>query len=340
VIETGVSKVLAIVGLAAIILGVILAILPTTKEVWIHKSKSLVKEVATIYPKMNYWPLALGPYIPEESRNLVVNGTVKELKGHTFDFYVFNKINYERWKVNASYETILQAKNVSSHSFSFMITREDLSEGLRFVILNIYAKEFTQTSWIDRIFTVYEWMDYGYMPYVYPYVDMEQLPILVDGVAKELSGRKFSLLILDDKNLDLWKIGQSYHAFYEGKKVTACSFSFPLTPEQVKGCINLIVERVEPDTEVNVQVSSNISYMKPINISVQYDIAVTWEEKSYSHVLGGLLLGGGLIALGVILMVAATVVKYVFRPDRKESKSPAKFGYIKDPGEGRISQGS
>jgi hypothetical protein len=57
--------------------------------------------------------------------------------------------------------------------------------------------------------------------------------------------------------------------------------------------------------------------MKPVDISVQYDITVTWEERSYSQVLGGLFLGGGLIALGGILMIAAAVVKYVFRLERK-----------------------
>jgi len=308
-----VPKVFAIIGLVVIILGMALAVIPTTIEVWIPKSGTLTEDIATVHPQLDYYPLALAPYISQESRNLEVNGTVKELKGRTFDFYVFNKVNYERWKAEASYETYFQAENTSSCVFSFAATREDLSAGLRFVALNIYAKELAQEPWIDNMFTIYEWMDYYYMPYIYPYVNMEQLPILVEGSAEELAGGKFNLIILDDENYDLWRAGQSYNAFYEARETTACSFSFHLTPEQVKGSIYPVVERVEQGANLNVKLLANISYMKPIDISVQYDVTVTWEEKSYSQVLGGLLLGGGLLVLGVILMIASAVVKYVFK---------------------------
>lgn len=65
------------------------------------------------------------------------------------------------------------------------------------------------------------------MFYIYPYVDMEQLPILVNGSAKELAGKKFNLIVLDDKNYDLRKVGQPYSAFFEARKVATCFFSFP-----------------------------------------------------------------------------------------------------------------
>lgn len=309
-----IPKILAIIGLAAIILGVALAVVPTTTEVWTPESGTLVKEVASVHPQSDYYPLALAPYIPQESRNLVVNGTVIELKGRTFDFYIFNRVNYESWKAEAPYEAYLQAENVSSHSFSSSATREDVSEGLRFVVMNIYAKEHVDELWFEKIFTVHEFRDYYYMPYIYPRINMKKLDMIINGTAEELTGQKFNLIVLDDENCDLWKAGQPYDALYEVREVTACSFSFPLTPDRVKEGICPIVERVEPGTKVNVRISAYMSYMKPTEISVRYDVAVAWEEKSYAHVLGGLLLGGGLLVLGVIFMIAAAVVKYVSRP--------------------------
>jgi hypothetical protein len=145
-------KILTIIGLLIIILGVAFAVFPLTTEVWTPKSSPLVEEVSTVYAQSSYYPLALSPYIPKESRRLVINGTVESLKGHTFDLCILNKVNYEKWKANAPYEVYLQAKNVSSRSFSFTATKEDLDDGLRFVVLNIYAKEPAQESWIDSVF--------------------------------------------------------------------------------------------------------------------------------------------------------------------------------------------
>jgi len=153
-------KILAVIGLAVIVLGAVAVFIPPVWEVWNPKSETLVKEVATVYPRWHYYPLALAPYIPQESRNLVVSGTVKELKGYTFDFYAFNKINYERWRAEAPYEAYLQVKNVSSYSFSFETTREDLNEGLYLVVLNIYAREPVTESLYDGTVTVYKWMEY------------------------------------------------------------------------------------------------------------------------------------------------------------------------------------
>jgi hypothetical protein len=312
VAETRLSKILAIIGLVAIVLGVAISLIPTTVEVWTPRKATLVKKVVTVYPRQSDYILALAPFIPKESRSLMINGTVKELKGYTFDFYIFNEFNYELWKAGASYEAYFQRKEVSSCSFSFSLRREDTTEGLRFVAVNKYAKVAAQKQWFDQVLSIYEFMDYNLLPFIYPYVDTEQLPISVRGRAEEMAGRRFNLIVLDGKNYDLWRVGQPYSAIYEARGVTDLSFSFFLTPEKVEGLIYFIAERVEPNVRLNVKVSADMSYEKPVDISVENDAIITWEEKSYAHVLGGLALGTGLFLLGLVLLFVAVVLKLVF----------------------------
>ncbi|MBS7633306.1 hypothetical protein KEJ15_06795 [Candidatus Bathyarchaeota archaeon] len=308
-----VPKIMAIIGIVVIVLGLVIAIVSTTTEVWNPKSDTLAREVATVYSQSHYWPLLRPQYIPEESRNLMINGYVEGLKGRTFDLYVFNKVNYELWKAGAAYKAYLEAINVTSHSFSMPVRREDVGEGLRLVVSNIYAKELATKSLVDEVVTVYQWMNYTWPLIFPPFIPEEPTEVKVSGTAKETRNQRFNLIILDHKNYDLWKAGQPYNAFYEMRNGSTCSFTYPLTSEQAKKSPYFIVQRTEPDTELKVQISANISYMKPVDISVRYDVDISWEEKSYAQVLGGLILGGGLIVLGAILMIVAAVVKYVFK---------------------------
>jgi len=146
----------------------------------------------------------------------------------------------------------------------------------------------------------------------YPWITEGSASIVVNGTAEELAGRRFNFIVLDGENYYLWRAGQPYNAFYEVRNVTACSFSYPLTLEQTRKISYFVVQRAETGVDINVRISANISYVKPTKISVEYDVVVSWEEKSYVQVLGGPLLGVGLLFFGVISMIAAAIMKYVF----------------------------
>jgi len=145
----------------------------------------------------NLFPLQRLVFIPEESRDITVSGTIKEIRGGTFDLYVFNKRNYDLWVAKASYKAFMDAKDISSTAVNFSPTREDVMNALYFVAVN--------------------------------------------------------------KN----------------------PFGGP-------------------------------------DISVEYSIKISWNEKSYAHVLGGLVLGGLLGGLGFLLIIVSAVAKVVFQRQEKE----------------------
>ncbi|MEM1520206.1 MAG: hypothetical protein QXK42_01555 [Candidatus Korarchaeum sp.] len=244
---------------------------------------------------------------------------IEELKGRNFDFYILNKVNYEVWKAGGTPEAYLKATNVSLYEFSLHIRREDVTD-LRLVVSNVYARELETEVLLDEVIKVPSWM--GYYLYFTPPLSLK-LPILrrpmevkIEGTA--VGNRAFNLIILDGENYDRWREGLSYNAFYEMRNMSTCSFTFKLTPEQHGESLYLVAQRTEP-TDLSVWISANMSYMKPVDISVRYNADISWEERSYAPVLGGAILGGLLLFLGLVLMIAAAVVRYVFRTPARRS---------------------
>jgi len=104
------------------------------------------------------FPLQNFVYIPEGSKDILVSGTVRELKGGRFDFYAFNKKNYELWVAKASYKAFVEVKDVSSYSLSFSPTRDDVANALYLVAVNrnpvlgssISVEYSMKISWSER----------------------------------------------------------------------------------------------------------------------------------------------------------------------------------------------
>ena len=113
------------------------------------KEEELVHEVAKIPQLYNYSALGLA-YVPEGASDIIVSGMIKELKNRAFDFYAFNKLNYERWQAGVSYQAYVEAKKVTAYSLSISPTREDVNDGLRLVVSNAYLQEPMESSLIDE----------------------------------------------------------------------------------------------------------------------------------------------------------------------------------------------
>lgn len=311
-INMRIPKILFMVGVVLLVVGIAVTVIPATVERWEHKEEKLVHEIATVPPLFDYFPLAL-KYIPEGSTNIKVAGTVKEVKNRQFDFYVFNKQNYDRWMAKITYEAYVEAKQVTSYSFSFSPTRGEVIEGLYLVVSNVYATEPKEEEWSTGTIIVYSFMDHYVLLAPMPLLPEGSTDIVIKGDAREAHGYKFNFYIFDTKNYDLWKTGRPYEALYEGKGEDSYSYQFTIKPEQTKETFLLVAERVTPDVQLNVDVLSYISWLQPTSISVEYDVSISWEEKTYTHVLGGLVLGGGLAGLGVLVMIVAAIAKYVFK---------------------------
>lgn len=130
------SKVLFAIGLVLLLIGIGIAILSTSVERLEHKEQTLLETVLTVPAGFRLFPAGSFLYLPEESQNIVVNGTVKELYGRTFDLYVFNDSNYRLWQANMPYQAYVEAKDISSYSMTFSPSREDVKNLLYFVAVN------------------------------------------------------------------------------------------------------------------------------------------------------------------------------------------------------------
>ena len=252
----------------------------TSVQGQVSKKEKLVQEVATVYPQSDYWPLALAPwYIPEGAYDVLVNGTVNELKNRSFDFYSFNKLNYERWKANASYQTYVNAKNVTTYSFSFSPTRQDVVEGLRLVVSNIYAQEVKNQSLVDTTVTIYQFMPHSSWFSIPPFMMGYSAELTVRGTAKEIHNYRFNLYVFDSKNYNLYNTNRTYVAFYEAKNRDTYSFSFTIPREKSAESLYFVVERVEPNLRLDIDLSASGSWLAPTTLSVEYNVTISWKEK-------------------------------------------------------------
>jgi hypothetical protein len=250
------------------------------------RKMKLVQEVATVLPQFNYWPLALAPwYIPEGAYDILVNGTVKELKNRRFDFYSFNKLNYERWKVNTTYQTYVKAKNVTTYAFSFSPTRQDVMEGLRLVVSNIYAQETKNQSLVDTTVTIYQFMPHSSWFSIPPFMMGYSSELTVRGAAKEIHNYRFNLYIFDSKNYDLYRTNRSYVAFYEVKNRDSYIFSFTMPREKSAESLYFVVERVEPNLRLDIDLSASGSWLAPTTLSVEYNVTISWKERAVGCVI-------------------------------------------------------
>jgi hypothetical protein len=152
------SKALFVIGFILLLASIAIAVIGATGETWEHKEQPYVEEILTVPGGWHLSPFPKIIILPEGSRDILVAGTVKELKGEKFDLYVLNKRNYELWVANASYKPYVDVKDVSSYSLSLSTTREDVVNVLNFVVVNknpflgsnISVEFSIRISWTER----------------------------------------------------------------------------------------------------------------------------------------------------------------------------------------------
>jgi len=141
------STVLLVVGLIILVASVVFfaaapLFLVTVKpvEVWEAKSGDIYKERVFRVAgwEMDYWIAPyVGPFVGKDSKDFVVKGTVEEIRGRAFNFYIFSPSYYELWKAKLPYKTYVEVKGVTRHSFEFRPSKDDYHT-LRFVVENQY----------------------------------------------------------------------------------------------------------------------------------------------------------------------------------------------------------
>jgi len=298
------AKAVALAGLALVVLGIIMALLPATQEVWEKESEILAEGKAKVYTwGEDYTVLLTYPLLmsPEDYRNLVVRGRVEEASGRPFDLII---------------EPYVRAENVSSYEFEFSPEPQEVREGLKMLIVNRAMERVTEDFLVETV-TLYEWMK-SHWWFVAPLPPLAtEVLVYVSGTATESGGHAFNLYFLDKENFEKWKAGLPFDAYFKGTGSSSYTFSFTVPPEKSTKEVYYVVERVgEPKPgapELRVFISSKKTYEKPVDIEVSYRVEMSWEERSYAPVLGGLVLGGGLLLLGIVLLIAAAILRFVFK---------------------------
>ena len=145
---------------------------------------------------------------------------------------------------------------------------------------------------------------FGYRTFLtYFFLNPEDVRNLkVQGYVKGVEGGPFNFEITDAKT------------YVKAERVLEKSFEFPVEPEELRDGLHL---KIEPATKALLGPSSRVSiYAK-----------ATWEEKTYAHVLGGLIVGGALGFFGIAMLVAALVTYIIRKPkvEVKSEKSARKF---------------
>jgi len=136
-------KILAIIGLALLILGIVFFFLPATQEVWEEKSHVLLSETTDVSPIIGCSRMLTYLFLdPEDVRNIKIIGYVEKVSGNNFSFKITDGKVY------------IEVDNVARYDFNFTVEPEELRDGLWLKIeptetkVSIYAK----ATWEEKTY--------------------------------------------------------------------------------------------------------------------------------------------------------------------------------------------
>jgi len=269
------SKVIAIAGIALVFLGIIIALVPTTQEIWEEKSYVLADETTKISTWLNHTDILTYYFTkPKDVRNLVVKGFIEEVDNKPFDFEITNT------------KVFVKAVNVTRYEFNFSPTPQELSNGLKMVISNNRAYELVREDFIVESVEVPKWSDYAStFPKSMLTFTARKAPIKISGTV-EGGNYRFNVYVLDGKNYERWKAGQPYNAYFEGKNKTSYSFEFIVPKEKCGESLYVIVEKIPVPKEEEISTSISVSRFLADWYSFIYPVSLTEEPTSDVLVTG------------------------------------------------------
>ena len=262
-------KVLFVIGLILLVLGIVLVIASPsfTKITWEQKEKSIEKtfsllsrwksqeksdilvnnEIRTVkpyysewlgwYSTYDYW-FCLPPWIYGEAKNIVISWNAKEIStpSKIFNFYVFDKKNFELWKENFSSTAYYVGKGSNTYNLSLTFSKkEELPDSFYYVVevpsteLNPKASEeelkrvvevnavanYVEVS--ERLKTEYE----DFYLWLAPLINISEVRnIVLEGSVKESSNNSFNFYIFDDTNFKNFYSDKPYSSYYEKEGIS------------------------------------------------------------------------------------------------------------------------
>ena len=278
---------------------------------WISESNNLIDEVITVdsYETYDYW-FASKPFVLEKAKDFQVSGSAIEQSSsqRSFNFYVFDSVNFDLWKADTSYTSYYTAGGKTSLTFTFSIATEEAVPSTFYFVVEEYTlgikpivRVTATISWTEKA-SLYDCSEY-FMSWELVFAFEESKDFALKGSATEAATRKFNFYIFDSENYYDWLSNKTYTAYYEEKEVTTTSFDVPLTKDEATTLFYFVAENPLLDTNETVKLSATLE----------------WNEKAtIAATLGGWILGGAVAFIGFIVIIVAGVAAFVFKP-----KAPA-----------------
>ncbi|MEM2930384.1 MAG: hypothetical protein QW797_05945 [Thermoproteota archaeon] len=240
-------KILFIAGLIILIMGVIIAIIAPGAATWEPKSKTLVdretlavsagwktksakliEKVLTVSFSTYDYELGLTPFLFTDGKDFVIIGSAVEQSSpkRTFNFYIFDNVNFELWKAGASYKAYYEDKGKTSVSFTFSIaSKTDVPNSFYFVVEGVNTKPTVLVnatiSWTEKSLKT-ECSEYASSSP--QFLIEEAKDFRLRGNATEANGKKFNFYIMDYSNRLAWLADKSYTALFEQKNVDSVAW--------------------------------------------------------------------------------------------------------------------
>ena len=245
----------------------------STSPLWQSKNKS-DDEVLTVYAWESYdYSSFSSPWIYGEAKNFVISGNAVEQSSpqHSFNFYVFDSVNFDLWKADVAYTAYYEAKGKTSFSFSFSIADQGNVPSWFYFVVEEYAigvkpvvRVTATINWVEKS-AIYAYTKY-YLSYGLSFYE-DTKDFVVEGTAKEDENHNFNFYIIDSSNYDSWYNGKAYTSYYEVKDKSTINFSVSLTKDQATSSIYFIVENPNLDIYETVKLSATIRWIGKASIS-------------------------------------------------------------------------
>ena len=295
-------------------------------------TEDFITEAITISEWEYYdYTFATPLFLPPKEVPVRIEGRASESEGYKFNIYIVDKKNFERLIAGVPFRAYYVGKNASSYKFKFTVPASKCSESLYFVVVRVPILELKTEKLLKTTVIVYTWMDYDYwftMPLWEPPAKGD---VIVEGKAEESKGIPFNLYFLDEENFERFRAGLPFKAYWKGEGKSSYTFRFTIPAEKSTESLYYVVERATDSTEelkvhisaiekhyeevmpkLSIMLETTKSYSKPIGIDVRVYAEASWKEKTYTHVLDNLPVGGAITVFGILLLIGAVTSKYVF----------------------------
>jgi len=296
------AKAIALVGLIFIFLGFLFVFIPASQEVWEHKKELLSSGKLTVYSWMIKQTLPITyPLLmdPENYRNITIRGVVEGTG--PFDLLIDPYVN---------------STHKTKFEFSFTPTPQEVTHGLQMIIVDKAMKRMEDTFILETIELP------GFMKNMYRvitplFAPKIKVPVVISGRIEETGKQPINVYLMDKENFEKWRAGLPYNVYFAGRATSSYNVNITIPSEKCDQEVYFVLERIGEASfqapQLKVFTSLKKAYEEPADIEISYRVEMEWDEKTYAHVLGGLVVGGSLFFFGFLLLIVAALVRFIFK---------------------------